>query len=102
MRNDKQVEDMIQNWRIRRLFRAVLERAARDAFLMKTKSLSQRKKRYEAICFFNNEVDLKMICALADADYEAIIKAFRENKITKKDKYKKIILGIFNKVSLFY
>ena len=102
MKNEKQVEDMIQNWRIRRLFRAVLAQAAKDAYLMNTKKVRPVKMRQEALHFFEGGIDLKIVCALADADIEEIMRVVRENKSTKKEKYDKIILSIFKNMSFFY
>ena len=102
MKNEKQIEDMLQNWRIRRLFRAVLAQAARDAYVMTPRNIRHFKMRREALLFFEGGMDLKIICILADADFEAIMRAVRENKSTKKEKYDKIILGIFKNVSFYY
>jgi hypothetical protein len=102
MKNEKQIEDMVQNWRVRRLFRAVLVQAARDAYVMTPRSIRHVKMRRDALHFFEGGIDLKIICILADADFEEILRVVRENKTTKKEKYDKIILGIFKNVSFYY
>lgn len=102
MKNKIQTDDVIQNWRIRRLFRAVLVRAAKDAYLMKGLRLSRVKKRDEALNFFKDAWDLKIICSLADVDFNEVWKIANENMVKNKEKYNKIIICILKNVSLFY
>lgn len=102
MQNEKQIEDMIQNWRIHRLFRAVLVQAAKDAYVMVARSSKQRKIQKEALDFFENKKNLKIVCALADADFEEIWQVINENKYIKKEKYNKIFSKIFDENSFYY
>lgn len=102
IKNERQAEDMIQNWRIRRLFRAVLMQAAKDAYMTKSKRPSKIKERDEALNFFKNMPDLKIICSLAGADFEGIWAITNKNIGKNKEKYNKIILYIFKNEPFFY
>ena len=102
IKNERQAEDVIQNWRIRRLFRAVLVLAAKDAYMTRSKRPSKIKERDEALSFFKNMSDLKIICGLAGADFEAIWAITSKDIGKNKEKYNKIILRVFKNASLFY
>lgn len=100
--NEQIIEDMTECWRIRRLFRAVLFQAAKDAYKFKPKSVRQRKRRKEALCFFKNAEDLSTICDLAGAPYRDIWQVTHCVTLGNQKKYNKIISLTFKKASVYY
>ena len=90
------LDDYIQIYRIRCLFRAVLVKAAKDAFLIKKRNLKTIKYQKDALSFFENEADLKMICQMAGVEYTDIVEPIHK-KMKKSEKYEKIILCVLGK-----
>ena len=88
------LEDYLQNYRICCLFRAVLELAAKDAFFNRGRSKKKLRLKYEALDFFANDKDLKLICQMAGAEYTDILAICKDNSLKNKEKYKKIIIHL--------
>lgn len=91
------LDDYIQDYRIRRLFRAVLLTAAKDAFGCSKLKKKNRKLAKEALNFFECQDDLAFICQMSGVDYDHILSVVEANNLKKCDKYKKIILYILDK-----
>ena len=100
-KNQEEFEKLVQVWRIRRLFRAVLVQAAKDAYQYEVKSIRQRKRRREALRFFKNTDDLKRVCDLAEAPCYEIFRVAHNSKLSRKGKYNKIILLTFKKALIY-
>lgn len=68
-----------------KLYRAVLLRAAKDAYLCKN-----RLNKEAAVYFFWGGEDLSTVCDFAGADYEGILKIVRNPEFTSCQKYLRI------------
>ena len=90
------LEDYLQNYRICCLFRAVLKLAAKDAFFNRGRSKKKLRLKGEAIDFFSNDKDLRLICQMAGVEYADILAICKDNVLKNKEKYKKIILCLCN------
>ena len=95
--DEKRTWQIIESWRIRRLFRAVLALAVKDAYAYCQKTIRQKKRRREAVYFLTHTQDLKTVCDLADAPWHSILQIARSPKLSNRNKYKKIILLTFKK-----
>ena len=91
------LDEYIENYRIQCLFRAVLKRAANDAFLMKVSSKKREKIYHDAQAFFKNDADFKTVCRLAGVECREILDVIEDKKLKNNQKYKKIILCILGK-----
>ena len=102
MQNETQIEDIIQHWRIRRLFQTVLVQALKDAYVMPVRKKRALKVQREAVNFLNDKRDLSTICALAGVDFKEIWQMIHEDKSENKEKYDKIITYILTNESIYY
>jgi len=91
------LDEYVQGYRIRCLFRAVLKLAAEDAFVRKVKTKKQSRIRADALQFFQEGEDLKTICRLAGVEYKDILYVVGDKKIKNNQKYKKIIMCFWDK-----
>ncbi|MBP5615826.1 MAG: hypothetical protein J6X42_04680 [Alphaproteobacteria bacterium] len=91
------LDDYVQNYRIRCLFRAVLLLAVKDAFGCRKTKKKNRKLKIEALEFFDGSDDLAYICQLGDVSYEKIVSVVKNENLKICEKYKKIILIILEK-----
>ena len=90
--SETRYEQYIQALHIKKLFRAVLVLAAKDAFLHPQKN--SKKIRQEAESFFESYFDLTVVCRLANVDFSQIKKITQEKFLTPTQKYDKIISEI--------
>lgn len=91
------LDDYIENYRIQRLFRAVLLVAAKDAFLNKSRKRKKLKLQKEALDFFKENDDLKCVCKMGGVEYQNVVLVAGDENLKKREKYKKIILTILEK-----
>jgi len=90
-------EEMREKICIQNLFRAVLMLAAKDAFGVNAQAKRRIKLRKDALEFFSDEADLRLVCELADVHFEDITKVVSIKNIKNKEKYNKIIACFFKK-----
>ena len=79
-----------QTLRTRKLFRAVILKAIKDAYSNKFKL--NKKLKAEARSFLRGGADLKVICGLAEVSQEEIEAIAKNKKLENKEKYYKIKL----------
>ena len=83
----KKIEEELK---IQNLFRAAVLLAAKDAYGPKAEARKNAERRQDALCFFQNKRDLKIICLLAGVNDEDILSIVENKKLKNKEKYNKI------------
>ncbi len=91
------IDDYIQAYRIQCLFKAVLKLAADDAYHYKKLSKRLKKRQLDALQFFLNPDDLKVICYLAGVEYTKILSVAQNKNLKIYKKYNRIIGIILEK-----
>lgn len=88
--NENNYEVGLEIWRIQKLFRAVLDLAADDAFGLCRLKKGKNKAVNDAKEFFDSYFDLALVCRLANVDFYDLRKIVKNPNTESLEKYYKI------------